>query len=314
MTDQHTCSGCSVTKPLSEFGLRHDLKTTRPNGVCRECKANRRRERMRKHRDGEQVMRGRTFVVYGDTRTCTGCKQALSPESFTPFRDPLGRRRLKPRCRKCVAQQQKEYRWAAGVHKKREPKSETKVCRACHQELPRTSFEQAHGGDRHTFERAQCKPCVSVRKKAQRAAKAAQRPPKPKAEPKPRAVRPAPAPRPLHPCITCGVGLSTSAVECFPCKRARNNLNHVSSDQKVRDRTLKNAIRRLKDGTYAALLWLNDHEAWGMIYHCQGCAKPMMLPGNCWSCATGLPRVLRRPDGSPITLPRVQFYEEAAAA
>jgi hypothetical protein len=251
--------------------------------------------------------------VYGETRTCSGCHVAKALAMFTPFHDPTGRVRLKPRCKTCVAHAQQERRWRLGQVVPRKPRSDTKVCRVCGHELPVSAFERQRRGDGTGFERAQCKACVNQRKRALRAA--TMRPPRPK--PPARIAKPKPAPKPkapppeLHPCIGCGVGLSTTT-ECIPCKRKRQAKNHVGSDARIRERMRKSVLNRFSRGLYAGLLWLRDGDVWGLDYLCQGrnCDQPVLVPSKCWSCATGRPRVLRRADGTHVPLPRVEVRDQ----
>jgi len=255
--------------------------------------------------------------VYGETRRCSGCEQVKPIGQFTPFRDPQGRERRKPRCKPCVAKAQTEFRWRTGKCKARPPKTDTKVCKDCQQTLPVSAFEQSHNGDGVRFERAQCRACVNRRKRTLLAATRATRPPKPVVV---RVEKPKPAPKSvleLHPCSGCGVGLSTRLTECVPCKRKRQAANHVGSDEKVRQRMHTSVLKRFSRGLYAGLMWLRDGDVWGMDYLCQGgCGRPQLVAGKCWTCATGKPRTLRRADGSLVPLPRCDVRDalEVAAA
>ena len=253
--------------------------------------------------------------IYGDTRACSGCHESKPIDQFTPFRDPLGRERRKPRCHACVARAQTEFRWRTGKCTARPPRTDTKVCKVCQRELPRSDFERQLNGEGVGFERAQCKQCISKRRKAERLAKRPIRPPKPV---KVRIEKPKPAPKAvpeLHPCVGCGTGLSTSLTECVPCKRKRQAANHVGSDAKVRMRTRTNVLKRFARGLYAGLLWFSNGDVWGLDYLCQaGCGRPLLVPGKCWTCATGKPQMLRRADGSVVPLPRVEVRDAEPVA
>lgn len=39
-----------------------------------------------------------------------------------------------------------------------------------------------------------------------------------------------------------------------------------------------------------------NQDPWPLKARCQGCHKPILVPGHCYTCATGQPRTLFRPD------------------
>ncbi len=279
--DTRTCAKCGQAKPLDEFKVRMQSSNGKPwrQTRCRSCLRDdvRIRHRVKAGLPTEgPVQRGKPRRDYSQPRTCTGpCGRTLPGSEFA-VHVGNGIPRQLARCRDCRLDAQ---RARTATHRG--------ICQQCGAETSNPAYVRCVGCSKHA-------PKMRVAK------------PKPARMAKPKPVNPPKPARELHPCVGCGVGLTSNLTECTPCRKKRQAAGHVSSDAKVRDRVRQNTLKRFSAGKCAGLLWLRDGDVWTLEYVCQDCTQPLLAPGKCWSCATGKPRQLRRADGSQIPLPRIE--------
>lgn len=178
--------------------------------------------------------------------------------------------------------------------------SAPRVCTVCQHEQPATEYELYSRSGRSVTQRATCRTCISQQRKKRRAAAPA-------------------AGEPSALCRTCGVGKTwRKGRECMSCaNRARAKQTAARRPKRVytcpkcgitvgaRDSLCRECKLQRNDGRSRDLrLGLSPlaraRVARGELYkldgQCTMCKKAITHFTRCYSCSTGRPRTLVRPD------------------